>query len=186
MQIGLHGAAAANFAMQKADVIIGLGVRFDDRVTGRIERFAPAAKAAAANGTGGIIHFEIMPKNINKVVQATCPVEGDVVQNLGALLPMLPAHGPERAEWFDRIREWKRDFPFTYTPSDPSKGEVVKPQEVIEALDTWCTVNNKKDQVIITTGVGQHQMWVAQHYKYKFPRTWVSSGGLGVSPFLLC
>src|SRR6266536_485833 len=87
--LGMHGSAYANLAMQEADLIIALGARFDDRVTGNVTKFAPAAKAAAAEGRGGIVHFEIMPKNINKVVQATEAVEGDVVENLAVLLPLV-------------------------------------------------------------------------------------------------
>lgn len=176
--LGLHGSAYANLAMQSADVIIALGARFDDRVTGRIDGFAPAARKAALEGRGGIIHFEISPKNINKVVEATCAIEGDVAHSLSHLLPLLPDESAmDRKEWFDQIASWKERFPFTY---DASKdGEFVKPQEVIEALNEWAETNNKKGDIIITTGVGQHQMWAAQHYRWKEPRSWVSSGGLG-------
>ena len=154
--LGMHGSAYANLAMQEADVIIALGARFDDRVTGKIDAFAPAAKKAAEEGRGGIIHFEIQPKNINKVVQATYAVEGDVAHNMRALLPLLPSSAPARKDWYEQLEGWKKAFPFTFTPSDPSKGELMKPQEVVEALDAWC--KDKKDQVIITTGVGQHQV----------------------------
>lgn len=176
--LGMHGSAYANNAMQQADVIIALGARFDDRVTGKVEAFAPAAKDAALTGKGGIVHFEIQPKNINKVVEATYAIEGDVSYNLQSMLPLLPATAPERKEWYNQINEWKTAFPFTYEPSQPEKGELMKPQEVIEALDTWC--KGKKDNVVITTGVGQHQMWAAQHFRWTHPRSWVSSGGLGV------
>ena len=176
--LGMHGSAYANLAMQSADVIIALGARFDDRVTGRLDMFAPAARAAAAAGTGGIIHFEVQPKNINKVVNANVAVTGDVVESVRALLPLLPKQAEPRAEWFAKIKQWKTDYPFTYVPSDPSKGELMKPQEVIEALDAWCE-NHGKENVIVSTGVGQHQMWACQHYRWRHPRTWVSSGGLG-------
>jgi acetolactate synthase-1/2/3 large subunit len=83
------------------------------------------------------------------------------------------------------IKKWKADYPFTYLPSDPTKNELMKPQEVVEALNTWCEENGK-DNVIITTGVGQHQMWAAQHFRWRHPRTWVSSGGLGVSLVVSC
>lgn len=175
--LGMHGSAYANLAMQDADLIIALGARFDDRVTGRVDKFAPHARAAALEGRGGIIHFEIMPKNINKVVQATCAIEGDVIANLARLLPHVETPAPARKEWFDTIKGWKEQYPFTYVPSDPSKGELMKPQEVIEELDRASA--DKKDEVIITTGVGQHQMWAAQHFRWRHPRTWVSSGGLG-------
>ncbi|SGZ15078.1 BQ5605_C029g10641 [Microbotryum silenes-dioicae] len=174
--LGMHGSAYANLAMQSADVVIALGARFDDRVTGKIDTFAPTAKAAAAQGRGGIIHFEIQPKNVNKVINANVAITGDVLDSLNALLPLLPEKPLERKEWFDQIAEWKRDFPFTYMPS--KKGELMKPQEVVEALNDWCEAHGKED-VIVATGVGQHQMWACQHYRWTQPRSWVSSGGLG-------
>ncbi|CEQ42733.1 SPOSA6832_04583, partial [Sporobolomyces salmonicolor] len=195
--LGMHGSAYANLAMQSADVIIALGARFDDRVTGKVDSefssallpttsrlttlsaaFAPAARAAAAQGTGGIIHFEIQPKNVNKVINANVAITGDVLESISALLPLLPQQPLDRAEWFDKIKQWKADYPFTFVPSDPAKGELMKPQEVIEALNDWAEQHGKED-VIVTTGVGQHQMWAAQHYRWRHPRTWVSSGGLG-------
>ncbi|KAE8210757.1 hypothetical protein CF327_g5401 [Tilletia walkeri] len=179
--LGMHGAAYANLAIQDADLIIALGARFDDRVTGKVDKFAPHARAAALEGRGGIIHFEIMPKNINKVVQATCAIEGDVIPNLARVLEhVAPANEQiDRSAWLAKVQDWKARYPFTYVPSDPSKGEILKPQEVIEALDHAIESRNLKEQTIITTGVGQHQMWAAQHYRWRFPRTWVSSGGLG-------
>ncbi|GAA6024446.1 hypothetical protein JCM10207_005767 [Rhodosporidiobolus poonsookiae] len=176
--LGMHGSAYANLAMQSADVIIALGARFDDRVTGRLDAFAPAARAAAAQGRGGIIHFEIQPKNVNKVVNANVAITGDVLQSIRELLPLLPSEALPREEWFAKIAEWKTAYPFTYVKSDPSKGELMKPQEVIEALNDWCE-DYGKENVVVATGVGQHQMWAAQHYRWRHPRTWVSSGGLG-------
>ncbi|KAM0753025.1 acetolactate synthase [Meredithblackwellia eburnea MCA 4105] len=178
--LGMHGSATANLAMQSADVIIALGARFDDRVTGTVSTFAPAARQAAAAGRGGIIHFEIQPKNINKVINATVSITGDVNDSLRQLLPLLPAQSewPDRSEWFAKLNRWKEQYPFHYVPSNGAKGELMKPQEVIEALDKW-SEEYGKENVIIGTGVGQHQMWAAQHYKYRHPRTWVSSGGLG-------
>ncbi|KAH9818674.1 hypothetical protein DFH28DRAFT_1080589 [Melampsora americana] len=172
--LGMHGSAYANLAMQDADVIIALGARFDDRVTGKVDTFAPHARAAAAQGRGGIIHFEVQPKNINKVVNATCPIEGDVVENLEQLLEMMPKRSdgpPSRTEWLDTIRTWKAKYPFIYEPSLP--GEPMKPQEIIEALDQWAKSKaGRKENLIISTGVGQHQIWTS-------PRSIVTSGGLG-------
>ncbi|KAI5120468.1 hypothetical protein M0805_006488 [Coniferiporia weirii] len=176
--LGMHGSAYANLAMQSADVIIALGARFDDRVTGKIDAFAPVAREAALQGRGGIIHFEVQPKNINKVVEATVPILGDVVSNLAALVPLIRSSDP-RQEWFSQIREWKKDYPFTYVKS--KAGDRAKPQEVIEELDRQ--TREKKDQVIITTGVGQHQMWAAQFYRWRTPRSMVTSGGLGTMGF---
>ncbi|RPB23789.1 acetolactate synthase I/II/III large subunit [Terfezia boudieri ATCC MYA-4762] len=173
--LGMHGSAYANMAMQEADLIIALGARFDDRVTGNVAKFAPAAKAAATEGRGGIVHFEIMPKNINKVVQATEAVEGDVAVNLAALLPHIKEVAA-RPEWFGQINGWKKRFPFNAFNRDTSNG-FIKPQVVMEELSKQTA--HMKDKTIITTGVGQHQMWAAQHYRWRHPRTMISSGGLG-------
>jgi len=172
--------------MQNADVIIALGARFDDRVTGKVDTFAPAARAAATSGRGGIIHFEIQPKNVNKVVETQIPVLGDVVAGLNALVPLIrvPASngmGGVRDQWLKEIMEWKSKYPFTYEASNP--GDDMKPQEVIEELDKQLSLGKDgkwKEETVITTGVGQHQMWAAQHYRWKVPRSMVTSGGLGV------
>lgn len=137
--------------------------------------FAQAARAAAQQNRGGIIHFEIMPKNVNKVVDATVPVVGDVVENMATLVPLI-RHSP-RTQWFKDIDTWKQRYPFTYEPSKP--GAVMKPQEVIQELDRQSL--GRKGDFVITTGVGQHQMWAAQFYRWTHPRTMISSGGLGVS-----
>lgn len=173
--LGMHGSAYANLAMQEADVIIALGARFDDRVTGKVDTFAPTARAAAAQGRGGIIHFEIQPKNINKIVDAQIPVLGDVVSNMASLVPLI--RSSPRSGWFQDLKSWKEQFPFTYEKS--TQGDLMKPQQVIEELDKQTA--DKKDDVIITTGVGQHQMWAAQFYRWRHPRSMVTSGGLGVS-----
>lgn len=176
--LGMHGSAYANLAMQHADVIIALGARFDDRVTGKVDTFAPGARAAAAQGRGGIIHFEIQPKNVNKVVDAQIPVLGDVVASMAALVPLIESSS--REPWFEDIKTWKDSYPFTFEKSEA--GARMKPQEVVEELDRQ-TMNRKED-VIVSTGVGQHQMWAAQHYRWKHPRTMVTSGGLGVRIYL--
>ena len=176
--LGMHGSAFANMAMQEADLIIALGARFDDRVTGNIAKFAPQAKVAAAEGRGGIVHFEIMPKNINKVVQATEAVEGDVTANLALLLPHVQ-QTRERQEWFSQIDDWKARFPFNYEKE--TEHGLIKPQTVIERLSQ--KTEHMKDRTIITTGVGQHQMWAAQHFRWRHPRTMITSGGLGTMGF---
>ena len=176
--LGMHGSAYANMAMQEADLIIALGARFDDRVTGNITKFAPQAKAAAAEKRGGIVHFEIQPKNINKVVQATEAVEGDVAANLALLLPLVE-NKSERPEWFSQIDDWKTRFPFNYEKGTPDG--LIKPQTVIEKLSKM--TENMKERTIITTGVGQHQMWAAQHFRWRYPRTMITSGGLGTMGF---
>ena len=177
--LGMHGSAYANMAMQEADLIIALGGRFDDRVTGRIAGFAPQAKAAAAEGRGGIVHFEIMPKNINKVVQATEAVEGDVADNLKFLLPQIN-DVTERPEWFAQIKDWKERFPLSSYEHETPDG-LIKPQQLIEKLSDMTA--HMKDKTIIATGVGQHQMWAAQHFRWRHPRTMITSGGLGTMGF---
>lgn len=176
--LGMHGSPYANLAMQEADLIIALGARFDDRVTGNIAKFAPQAKAAAAEKRGGIVHFEILPKNINKVVQATEAVEGDVAANLELLLPLIETM-TERPEWFGQINDWKARFPFDYEKETPDG--LIKPQTVIEKLSKM--TEHMKEKTIITTGVGQHQMWAAQHFRWRYPRTMITSGGLGTMGF---
>ncbi|KZF19795.1 acetolactate synthase [Xylona heveae TC161] len=172
--LGMHGSPFANMAIQEADLIIALGARFDDRVTLNVTKFAPQAKLAAAEKRGGIVHFEIMPKNINKVVQATEAVEGDVAANLALLLPQVKEK-PTRPEWFAQINDWKKRFPMNYEKATPDG--LIKPQSVIEELSRQ--TEHMKDRTIIATGVGQHQMWAAQHFRWRHPRTIVTSGGLG-------
>jgi len=175
--LGMHGSAFANMAIQEADLIIALGARFDDRITGRVAAFGPQAKKAAEEGRGGIIHFDIMPKNINKVVQATEAVEGDVTTNLGLMLPHVESRtASERHEWFDQISAWKERFPWAYEKEDGPDG-LIKPQTVVSTLSDLTA--HRKDSTIIATGVGQHQMWTAQHYRWRAPRTMITSGGLG-------
>lgn len=172
--LGMHGSAFANMAMQEADLVIALGARFDDRITGTVRTFAPQARAAEMEGRGGIIHFEIMPKNINKIVQATEAVEGDVVQNLAKIMPQVNTV-PERPEWFAQINDWKKRFPWAYEKETP--GGKIKPQTVISTVSDL--TSSMKDQTIVATGVGQHQMWTAQHFRWRHPRTMITSGGLG-------
>ncbi|KAL2169196.1 hypothetical protein VTG60DRAFT_6360 [Thermothelomyces hinnuleus] len=175
--LGMHGSAYANMAMQEADLIIALGARFDDRVTLSVSKFAPAARAAAREGRGGIIHFEILPKNINKVVQATEAIEGDISPNLRLLLPHVEAKTmADRKEWFDQINAWKKKWPL----SDYERAErsgLIKPQSLIEELSNLTA--DRKHNTYISTGVGQHQMWVAQHFRWRHPRSMITSGGLG-------
>lgn len=168
--LGMHGSAYANWAMSQADCIISVGARFDDRITGDPKRFAPAARQAERNGKGGFIHFDIAAENINKTIPVTIPVEGDAKKNLEILLPLL--EHVERDEWFEQVLAWKKEAPFRY--KDDEREFHLKPQAVIEEL-----YNQTLGEAIITTGVGQHQMWAAQFYQYSNPRRWFTSGGLG-------
>ena len=175
--LGMHGSAYANMAMQEADLIIALGARFDDRITGSVPRFAPQARKAAMENRGGIIHFDILPKNINKVVQANEAAEGDVAANLALLLPQLETRTPgDRKEWFGQIAAWKERFPWAYEKED-GPDAMIKPQTIISMLSDLTA--HKKEDTIIATGVGQHQMWAAQHYRWRTPRSMITSGGLG-------
>jgi len=168
--LGMHGSAYANWAMDEADLIIAVGARFDDRVTGDRSKFARSAREAEARGEGGIIHFDIAPEQINKAIPVTLGIEGDARKNLEALLPMLEAR--DRADWVERISMWKSEHPFRYR--DDAREGHVKPQYVIEEL---CRQTNS--EAILATGVGQHQMWAAQFYQFRHPRQWITSGGLG-------
>jgi acetolactate synthase-1/2/3 large subunit len=176
--LGMHGSAYANFAMQNADVILAIGARFDDRVTGKIDKFAPEARRAAKEKRGGIFHFDILPKNINKVVQVDEAIEGDLGANLNKLIPMVQEkQRGDRLEWITKINQWKQRYPFFYK-QDPS---IIKPQQAVQALNE--AVAHMKDDVIVTTGVGQHQMFAAQHYRWRAPNTFITSGGLGTMGF---
>ncbi|XWX00143.1 hypothetical protein V2A60_008162 [Cordyceps javanica] len=179
--LGMHGTGYANMAVQSADVIIALGARFDERVTCNVARFAPTAHAAEKHGRGGIVHFEIMPKNINKVVQAIEAIEGDVGANLKLLLPYIEQKTvADRQEWHDQIQAWKAKWPLSAYDKSQDSG-LIKPQALIEELSNLTAEN--KANTYLTTGVGQHQMWVAQHYRWRHPRTMISSGGLGTMGF---
>ncbi len=168
--LGMHGSAYANWAMDEADVIIAVGARFDDRVTGNVQRFAKGAREAERRGEGGIIHFDISPENINKAVHVTLGIEGDARKNLELLLPLLEKR--QRGVWFEQVSQWKQNHPFGFEPDD--REYHIKPQYVIQELNRITGSN-----AIITTGVGQHQMWAAQFYQYRHPRQWLTSGGLG-------
>jgi len=176
--LGMHGSAFANYSMQNADLILALGARFDDRVTGRVDAFAPEAKRAEREGRGGIVHFEISPKNLHKVVQPTVAVLGDVVENLANVTPHVEFK--ERKPWFDQISEWKTKHPFIYDAAK-TDDEILKPQQVLTELNKQLLEiqENSGREVYITTGVGSHQMQAAQFLTWTKPRQWISSGGAG-------
>ena len=168
--LGMHGSAYANWAVRDTDCLIAVGARFDDRVTGDPARFAPGARAAERAGRGGIIHFDIAPEQISKAVPVTIGVEGDAARNLELLLPMLEPR--PRRDWLQTLAQWKTEQPFRYR--DDERPFHCKPQAVIEEL--WRQTNG---EALLTTGVGQHQMWAAQFYRFRHPRQWITSGGLG-------
>ncbi len=163
--LGMHGTYYANMAIHNSDLIVAIGARFDDRVTGKVEGFAPEAK---------IIHIDVDPTSIRKNVRVDIPVVGDVKHVMVELNKELRAIKEPwdaiRKSWLKQIDAWREERPLTYEQSD----EVIKPQFVIEKL-----YELTGGDAIIVTDVGQHQMWAAQFYKYDKPRMWLSSGGLG-------
>ncbi|NLF32167.1 MAG: biosynthetic-type acetolactate synthase large subunit [Planctomycetes bacterium] len=160
--LGMHGSAAANYAVQDCDCLVAIGARFDDRVTGTVETFARKAK---------IIHIDIDPTSIAKNVRADIPVVGDAKDILERMLDAIEPR--DRGPWLARIAEWKARYPFHYEPTGS-----IKPQEVIEAVG-----NVTDHNAIVATGVGQHQMWTAQFYRFRRPRQVITSGGLGTMGF---
>ena len=163
MMLGMHGSAFANYAVQESDCLIAVGARFDDRVTGNLATFAPHAK---------IIHIDIDPSSISKTVDVDIAVIGDARTSLELLIPHLEHR--DRNEWFKTIAANKLKFPFRYLDDSVR----AKPQYVIEELH-----KQTNGDAIITTGVGQHQMWAAQFYRWRHPRQMITSGGLGTMGF---
>ena len=161
--LGMHGTAYANFAINAADVILAVGVRFDDRVTGRLKDFAPQAR---------FIHIDIDPAEIGKNKPAHVPIVGDAREALRVLTSQITP--PDCEPWHQQIAEWKERHPLRYR----QEGDVIKPQFAIDAI-----YRATKGQAIVVTDVGQHQMWAAQFYLSTQPRTWVTSGGLGAMGF---
>lgn len=167
--VGMHGSYAANMAMSEADLIIALGARFDDRVTGKVSEFAKNAK---------IIHVDIDPSSISKIINADFPIVGDVKSVVEDMIERAKDEiNPKNFNtWHEIIANYSRIHPLTYKDSD----EVLKPQWIIEE-----TARNLPNDAIVTTDVGQHQMWVAQYFPFKYPRTFLTSGGLGTMGYSL-
>ncbi|GBU10227.1 acetolactate synthase 3 large subunit [Gammaproteobacteria bacterium] len=168
--LGMHGTYEANMAMHECDVLVAIGARFDDRITGKIEEFCPYAK---------IIHIDIDPSTIAKNVPVAVPVVGDVKEVLEHLIELHEeAHDkiePKALKaWWASIDEWRKMHSLAYEPSDT----IIKPQFVVEKL-----FEVTKGQAFITSDVGQHQMWAAQYYGFDSPRQWINSGGLGTMGF---
>jgi acetolactate synthase-1/2/3 large subunit len=169
---GMHGTAAAVTAMQKSDLLIALGSRFDDRVTGRVNSFAPHAK---------IIHVDIDPAEQGKVRKPDVPIVGDcrlVIEEMIKAINDLLADQKQAdiTPWRSRVSGWQEQFPLTYEPSE--EGGVLKPQYCLEQLR-----DAAPEGTILVSGVGQHQMWSSQYWKFNEPYTWVNSGGLGTMGF---
>jgi acetolactate synthase-1/2/3 large subunit len=193
--LGMHGTIYANYAINEADLLLALGVRFDDRVTGKVSEFAKHGK---------IVHIDIDPSEINKNKAAHLPIFGDVRQALQDLVQMLdepkrdegrgPSNekngdsslaprpsslAPQFAEWIRQIEHWRETEPLRYADRD----DAILPQYAIERLWQILRERGELDNTIVSTGVGQHQMWAAQYFHFNSPRHWLTSGGLGAMGF---
>ncbi|HSL61030.1 MAG TPA: thiamine pyrophosphate-dependent enzyme, partial [Desulfotignum sp.] len=170
--LGMHGTFRANMSIGHCDLIIAAGVRFDDRVTGNIAKFAPHA---------AIVQIDIDPTSIHKNIEVQCPIVGDSKTTLEQILALVEKQNPEdltrdRDAWLDQIDQWKQTMPLKYD----QKPDVIKPQYLVDKL--WEVTGG---QAIITTEVGQNQMWTAQYYHFDRPNHFITSGGLGVMGFSL-
>jgi acetolactate synthase-1/2/3 large subunit len=168
---GMHGNYTAVMAMQEADLLIALGTRFDDRVTGRLDAFAPDAK---------VIHVDVDPAELGKIRRPDVPIVGDCRQVIEETIKALRANrgepSPDRTAWRSRLSGWQERYPLHYDP--PEEGAPLKPQFVMETLR-----DSAPEDTILVSGVGQHQMWASQYWRFEQPYTWVNSGGLGTMGF---
>lgn len=156
--LGMHGSKYANMTIYESDLIIAMGVRFDDRVVGDVHKFAPLAK---------IVHIDVDPAEIGKRLGVDIPIVGDLKQVLGVLIQNVQTE--TRTKWLDRVAAWKREFPLTYKDDN-----TLRPQHILKTLNDMV-----RGEAIVTTDVGQHQMWAAQYIQVKEPRRFITSGGLG-------
>jgi acetolactate synthase I/II/III large subunit len=167
--LGMHGTRAANYAMDEADLICAIGARFDDRITGKLSEFAPHAK---------FIHIDVDPAEISKNVPVHIPIVGDARNVLGRLVSEYRALEADRSrleDWWTRIEGWRAQYPLSYEDTDDAE---IRPQRAIEAI-----YEATGGDAIVTSDVGQHQMWAAQYYDFPEPRRWINSGGLGTMGF---
>jgi acetolactate synthase I/II/III large subunit len=167
--LGMHGTRAANYAMDEADLICAVGARFDDRITGKLSEFAPRAK---------FIHIDVDPAEISKNVPAHIPIVGDaknILPRLVAEYRALETDAARLEEWWGRIEQWRRRYPLRY---DDTPDAEIKPQRMVQAL-----YEATGGDCILTSDVGQHQMWAAQYFDFERPRRWINSGGLGTMGF---
>jgi acetolactate synthase I/II/III large subunit len=167
--LGMHGTRAANYAMDEADLIVAIGARFDDRITGKLSEFAPRAK---------FIHIDVDPAEISKNVPAHIPIVGDARNVLAKLVieyRAQEADGARLEEWWQRIHAWQERHPLKYEDSSDAE---IRPQRMVQAL-----YEATGGDAIVTSDVGQHQMWAAQYFHFDRPRRWINSGGLGTMGF---
>ena len=174
--LGMHGSVYANYAVNEADLLLAFGVRFDDRVTGKVSEFAKHGK---------IVHIDIDPSEINKIKLADVAVVSDVghaIKEMVAMIEKEPTLVPKAttyAEWMRTIDRWRAEEPYKYADRD----DAIVPQYAIERMWQILKKRNQLDETIVTTGVGQHQMWAAQFLKFNKSRQWFTSGGLGAMGF---
>ena len=170
---GMHGNYTAVMAMQESDLLIALGARFDDRVTGKVDAFAPGAK---------VVHVDIDPAELGKIRQPTVGIRGDAKRVIDALLSSLDGRPdgsmPDLMPWRATLSGWQERFPLAYEPAQP--GGKLKPQFVLEQLR-----DGSPGDTIVTSGVGQHQMWASQYWRFDHPYTWINSGGLGTMGYAI-
>jgi acetolactate synthase I/II/III large subunit len=167
--LGMHGTRTANYAMDNADLIVSVGARFDDRITGKLSEFAPKAK---------FVHIDVDPAEISKNVPAHIPIVGDckrILPKLTAEYRALEADRTRMDDWWRQLREWQDQYPLKY---EPSKEGEIPPQRMVQAM-----YEVTGGDAIVTSDVGQHQMWTAQWYHFAKPRRWINSGGLGTMGF---
>ena len=167
--LGMHGTRTANYAMDNADLIVSVGARFDDRITGKLSEFAPRAK---------FVHIDVDPAEISKNVPAHIPIVGDCKRILPKLTAEYRAAEADRSrmdDWWRQLREWQDQYPLNF---EPSKEGEIPPQRMIQAM-----YQVTGGDAIVTSDVGQHQMWCAQHFHFAKPRRWINSGGLGTMGF---
>ncbi len=167
--LGMHGTRTANYAMDNADLIVAIGSRFDDRITGKMSEFAPRAK---------FVHIDIDPAEISKNVPAHIPIVGDtklILPKLTAEYRALETDRSRMDEWWQQLRRWQEEWPLKF---EGSKDGDIPPQRMIQAL--YAVTGG---DAILTSDVGQHQMWTAQHFNFDKPRRWINSGGLGTMGF---
>jgi acetolactate synthase I/II/III large subunit len=171
--LGMHGTVYANYAINDADLLLALGVRFDDRVTGKVSEFAKHGK---------IVHIDIDPSEINKNKLAHIPIVSDIshaLQDLVALLDERPLEPGRFSDWLKKVEGWRETEPMRYAERD----DAILPQYAIERLWQVVRARGQLDNTIVTTGVGQHQMFAAQYFRFGQPRHWITSGGLGAMGF---
>jgi acetolactate synthase I/II/III large subunit len=171
--LGMHGTVVANYAVNEADLLLAMGVRFDDRVTGKVSEFAKH---------GQIVHVDIDPSEINKIKTAAVPVVADiraVLAELNRRLAAQPLPAGAFADWLRRIDQWRQQEPLRFNDRD----DAILPQYAIQRLWQLVKDRGQLESTFVTTGVGQHQMWAAQYWQFMSPRTWFTSGGLGSMGF---